>query len=153
MNCFYCNTDKPETLFRRTTGKKHQCKACYSSYISNYIKSRPDKVAKNREYVKRSKPSRRKLRKQFLHWIKSVPCLDCGVRFHPEVMEFDHVGPKTSNVGLLSINAVSEERIWNEMLQCEIVCANCHRIRTVKRRIGEERYWKEVDREGIEPVA
>lgn len=156
MMCFYCNSEKEESLFRRKTGKALQCKACYSAYIANYIRTRPEKVKKNREYVQKSKPRRRDIRRQFLCWLKSDPCLDCGQKYHPEVMEFDHTQDGTKGgykfaVGAMAFRTVNEESLWSEILKCEIVCANCHRIRTVKRRKGLEAYFQEVDRLGTAP--
>jgi hypothetical protein len=67
---------------------------------------------------------------------KGKPCADCGGTFPPCVMDFDHVperGPKLFNLGNADygVKAVSEE-----MAKCDIVCANCHRIRTWNRKHG-----------------
>ena len=47
-------------------------------------------------------------------------------------MEFDHVVPKINNV--TSLTHANFERIQEEIDRCEVVCANCHRRRTKKRR-------------------
>ena len=63
---------------------------------------------------------------------KNVPCADCGNTFHPVAMEFDHVrGEKLFELG----NGVHHtiEEIKAEMEKCEVVCSNCHRIRTWER--------------------
>lgn len=69
---------------------------------------------------------------------KNRPCLDCKRRFPPYVMDFDHVrGDKKFNVSrahTVGINALREE-----MAKCDVVCSNCHRIRTHKRRIANVR--------------
>jgi len=63
---------------------------------------------------------------------KNVPCADCGNRFPPECRDFDHVrGEKIRNVGLMACAAL--DRLLAEIHKCEVVCANCHRIRTVRR--------------------
>jgi hypothetical protein len=52
-------------------------------------------------------------------------------------MDFDHVrGRKQKNVMEL-INTLSKKKIDEEIAKCEIVCSNCHRIRTHKRRAGK----------------
>jgi hypothetical protein len=61
-------------------------------------------------------------------------CADCGlVTERPEVLEFDHVrGEK-----LFAISAGLHHKpaiLWAEIEKCEVVCANCHRVRTVQRR-------------------
>ena len=61
--------------------------------------------------------------------IKSVPCMDCGNRFPPHVMDFDHVrGEKLMTVS--GLGGTSTSRVLREIEKCDIVCANCHRIRT-----------------------
>ena len=58
------------------------------------------------------------------------PCLDCGEYYPYYVMDFDHVrGRKHKNVMEL-IPTLSKKKIDEEIAKCEIVCSNCHRIRT-----------------------
>lgn len=147
MQCFYCQTHKDaETDFRRTSGNKPQCKACYSKYISDYLKSRPEKTAKNREYAKKSSPKLKKLRRDFIWNLKRRPCMDCGQRFHPTVMEFDHLpgSVKTNAVSAMAVKKSKLTAIVSEIEKCDLVCANCHRIRTAKRSYGEDRYYAEI---------
>jgi hypothetical protein len=59
-------------------------------------------------------------------------CADCGLA-DPAVLEFDHVGPKTMEVGKLVREAYRLERVIAEIANCELVCANCHRRRTRRR--------------------
>jgi hypothetical protein len=66
---------------------------------------------------------------------KAAGCVDCGHvdLAHPEVFDFDHVrGDKTSGVASLATSGSVEDLIA-EMDKCEVVCANCHRIRTKAR--------------------
>lgn len=50
-------------------------------------------------------------------------------------MDFDHVrGRKQANVMEL-VSTLSKKRIDEEISKCEIVCSNCHRIRTHLRKI------------------
>ncbi len=65
---------------------------------------------------------------------KDVPCADCGGRHPSYVMDFDHVhGEKLANVAHLMTGSL--ERLLSEMGKCDIVCANCHRLRTMTRRL------------------
>lgn len=65
-----------------------------------------------------------------------VPCFDCGGIFSLYVMEFDHVGIKTGTVPSLA-GRCSPAKIRAEIEQCEVVCANCHKVRTYHRRNRE----------------
>jgi hypothetical protein len=71
-----------------------------------------------------------------------APCGDCGGRFPPCSMDFDHREPeeKLSRVPAL-IGRVGDARLLAEVAKCDIVCANCHRARTFERRGGL--IWRE----------
>jgi hypothetical protein len=49
-------------------------------------------------------------------------------------MDYDHIyGPKNhkrEEVGSLAARGASWDRILEEIKKCDLVCANCHRIRT-----------------------
>lgn len=69
---------------------------------------------------------------------KSCPCADCGRNYPPEVMDFDHVrGPKLGEVSQLVFTA-GEETVLAELAKCEAVCANCHRLRTLRRSLDTD---------------
>lgn len=61
-------------------------------------------------------------------------CADCGYSAHPAALDFDHrpgevkelsIGRQVSNAGI--------ERLLAEVAKCDVVCANCHRVRTIER--------------------
>lgn len=66
--------------------------------------------------------------------LKSKPCMDCGGEFQPCVMDFDHREPadKIANVSRL-VRDGKFKQILDEIAKCDVVCANCHRIRTWRR--------------------
>lgn len=71
-------------------------------------------------------------KREELRALKDVPCADCGGRYPPECMDFDHLpdrGPKEFRISRALYRA-GRERIAAEVAKCEVVCANCHRIRT-----------------------
>lgn len=69
----------------------------------------------------------------FINSLKNLPCIDCGGVFPPYVMDFDHIEDKTASISSLVHSGVSISRIQKELEKCELVCANCHRIRTYNR--------------------
>jgi len=77
---------------------------------------------------------------QYLRDLKTkTPCVDCGINYPYYVMDFDHVrGQKHANVMEL-VSTLSKKRIDLEIAKCEIVCSNCHRIRTHIRRIAKKK--------------
>jgi hypothetical protein len=90
----------------------------------------------------------KKYRKQFVARVREMldgiklerGCADCGYRAAAEAMDFDHVkGIKRLTLSTMAIRVVNMKAILEELEKCEVVCANCHRIRTKARRIGK---WK-----------
>ena len=76
--------------------------------------------------------------KEWMMGLKSEPCVDCGGRFDACCMDFDHrdSASKLYNVGSMFSRHYSRELIESEIAKCDLVCANCHRIRTRTKRIG-----------------
>jgi hypothetical protein len=69
----------------------------------------------------------------------STPCMDCKESFPYYVMDFDHVrGRKHKNVMEL-IPTLSKKKIDEEIAKCEIVCSNCHRVRTHNRKSNKSK--------------
>lgn len=61
-------------------------------------------------------------------WASLLGCADCGER-DPVVLDYDHVDAKREHVSTLARHGVGLGRLFEEMLACEIRCANCHRRR------------------------
>jgi hypothetical protein len=73
-------------------------------------------------------------RRAFSDAMKDAPCMDCGGRFPPECMDWDH---RSGEVKALSLGVAKFGNLlrWlEETDKCDLVCANCHRIRTRVRR-------------------
>lgn len=91
-------------------------------------------------YCQRERIDRiRKDRREYVDRLKlETGCTDCGIRIpHPEVYDFDHL-PGHEKVKSVSIFLTTGtwEQLIDEIAKCEVVCANCHRIRTRSRGDG-----------------
>jgi hypothetical protein len=89
-------------------------------------------------YKSRAQASRITLRKRNSEYVRQLkectPCKDCKGFFHYSQMDFDHIrNDKTVNIARISNSSISLKRIKAEISKCELVCANCHRLRTWKR--------------------
>jgi hypothetical protein len=72
--------------------------------------------------------------------LRNVPCADCGRRFPPCAMDFDHRDQRAKTSGVTRmVGRAGVARILAEAAKCDIVCANCHRARTLKRRGDDSR--------------
>lgn len=88
-----------------------------------------------REWKKDDCKARQELARAHVNAIKSSPCTDCGHTFPTVCMQFDHTEDnKEYNVSSMVMMGYSIARIDVEIAKCELVCANCHAIRTDQRR-------------------
>jgi hypothetical protein len=87
--------------------------------------------------------SRQRATVQFLRDLRCVPCADCGRSFPPYIMDFDHRDPSTKSFCLLADKVLLKNRdvLLAEVAKCDVVCANCHAIRTSQQRAEYEWGW------------
>ena len=76
--------------------------------------------------------------KEFMELAKDQPCRDCGVKYPSYVMDFDHLPEFKKSKSISQMAFYSHEEIKTELLKCELVCSNCHRERTHKRRFSNK---------------
>jgi hypothetical protein len=102
-------------------------------------RKRPSQRAANVAYYWRNRDieiARVRLRQDgtvhMLRELRRVPCADCGGRFEPHQMDFDHRDPSTKSFNLMTGRAMlmSQATLLAEVAKCDVVCANCHRVRT-----------------------
>jgi hypothetical protein len=96
--------------------------------------------------ARRSVPASKSLERKRASWrahaamldaIKLRPCADCGSTFPPCAMDFDHRSPATKRTAVSRmIGRAGMASILAEVAKCDIVCANCHRERTFRRRVA-----------------
>lgn len=69
---------------------------------------------------------------QLLRDLRRVPCADCGGIFPPFVMDFDHRDPTQKRFSIAAGKSLLKNRVvlMAEIAKCDIVCANCHAMRT-----------------------
>jgi hypothetical protein len=152
--CSKCREEKPFSEFFRSkkhsSGRKSWCKLCCRNY---YEENRePSREAGKRWYASNKQKQKEACHKRYkyntenglniLGWLLSMygdtPCMDCDVAFPWRVMEFDHRPEEQKVFGIAAKNALlaSPETIAEvakEIAKCDLVCANCHRLRTLDR--------------------
>lgn len=121
----YCSTSCVEKARYKRTGQrssKEKRKQWYEERIKN-----PEYAEKLRKQAR----ERDKYIKQFLAQYKlEKGCQDCGYNKHRTALDFDHVtGDKKFNLAF----SKSITQAKAEIKKCEVVCSNCHRIRTYNR--------------------
>ena len=114
------------------TNNKCRCILCCEAkreYASKYN-------VENFTKIKQTRDTHRAENLKIINALKSNPCLDCGGLFPPECMDFDHLQDKSFDISTSLSRKLST--VLNEISKCELVCANCHRVRTHKRLISSD---------------
>ena len=131
--CGRCQLEKSIEEFnwrREERGQRdNMCRPCRAAYHhEHYVANRQRYVDQARERKQRVNEERVRF---LLEFFAANPCADCG-EDDPVVLEFDHRGDKSFNVG-----SALPYRAWPtilaEIAKCDVVCANCHRLRTARR--------------------
>lgn len=77
-----------------------------------------------------SNDKRRRANKEWMDRAKDKPCADCGGRFPTVCMDFDHRDPALKSFRISEGGLRSRVSLEAEIAKCDVVCANCHRVRT-----------------------
>ena len=111
--------------------RKHEAKGlCSPCYSKKWKETHPEeRLAQARRHNKRRYDRFR----EWLDDLKSKPCQDCGGTFPPECMQFDHVRDKKFGIAKRAGWMARKDELLEEIAKCELVCANCHAIRTRRR--------------------
>jgi len=129
--CSRCKIEKSFSEFHKRKSRKSGlcsfCKECSKLRIKNYIKNNRETHLKNAR--KNSTKNYQKI-VSIIEKIKDVPCKDCGIKYIKAVMHFDHLPQYEKKFSLNLAKEHSLNDILEEIKKCEIVCANCHRLRT-----------------------
>lgn len=126
--CTKCKVEKALDAFRTRYGKPWSwCKSCENADCS----------ARNKTYDQENMRAYHRARTSKLRtWVaeikESMPCTDCQLYWPSYVMQWDHIPGtnKVRDVSKLCGQGASRKRIQEEIDKCELVCANCHAIRT-----------------------
>jgi hypothetical protein len=123
---------EPGAFHRRHGGLQTWCKDCRRSYDAEYWRrTRVERLRK-----------RRIRRRELIAWYRKLkqdrPCADCEATFHHAAMHWDHLpgAAKCSEISNMVLRGFRREAILDEIDKCELVCANCHAVRTFNRTSG-----------------
>ena len=135
MKCNKCKIEFSKSNFFKNKSKKsgfsNYCKSCSTKAVKLWRNDNPEK--RKKASLKNSKKIRLKAKSFVLRYLSFCKCLDCGIS-DSRVLEFDHIkGIKKNHVSKLISGNRTIKVIKEEIRKCEIVCCNCHRIRTFKR--------------------
>jgi len=156
--CWDCKEVKPLEAFcvsrRNEDGLNSMCKACNARRAKRIRDAKPKTPSRVKEPValvvksikihdpeeaRRKHQEGKRLRgianKAKVDKIKlESGCVDCGYNAHSEAMDLDHLPGFEKHKAVSSMMTKSWSRIEEEIAKCDVVCSNCHRVRTANRR-------------------
>lgn len=135
--CTKCEEVRPLSAFssnrKSKDGLQHECKPCQKKYYE-------DRYEREKDIYKDRADARYRALRDWVNELKSAPCVDCGGTFDPICMDFDHLPEfeKSADVSRMLRRRMAKSKIEAEIAKCELVCANCHRLRSKSRWEAEE---------------
>lgn len=111
--CSKCKQEKSITEFYTQPGHKHGvmslCKECFNRFCAA------------------------RWRKRKIQYIKSLggKCEKCGLQLtdtNYSVFDFHHIDPKQKEFTWTKMRLLSDKKIKEELIKCQLLCANCHRL-------------------------
>jgi hypothetical protein len=131
-NCPRCESkDESEFNWRSKTKGTRQslCRVCQCAVTTAHYR------ANEAPYKNRALTQKKAAKEAFWKWLSVQSCVDCG-ESDPVVLDADHVRGRKRPGGVAQMlrDACAWETVQQELLKCEIRCANCHRRKTARER-------------------
>jgi hypothetical protein len=112
-------------------GYQGLCKSCM------IVSTRKWQQDNRKRYLAYQRKHASPLRAELIDYKESHPCTECGLYYPYFMMSFDHPpgADKVADISTLSTGGRlrGRERLWAEIGKCDLVCLNCHALRTHER--------------------
>ena len=129
--CIRCKDEKTLDKFnkgpRGIRGRHPWCRKCTKEYGAV-------KYQQNKERYKKNRDNSYKVHLHRVYeYLVSHPCVDCG-ESDIRVLEFDHRDPSKKLFTVSELTSGQSTKLEDEILKCDVRCANCHKKRTFEMR-------------------
>jgi 5-methylcytosine-specific restriction endonuclease McrA len=130
--CRLCEVEKEETEFyTKGRWRDTKCKDCEKNKKKTAYQilseEQKDAVRKKKNAAKELNVERNI--KFIIDYYKTHRCVSCN-ESNPLVLEFDHLRDKKYAISDLIAGGLSIQILKEEIEKCQVLCANCHRIKT-----------------------
>ena len=121
----------PENVTSHTGYSRYGCR-CDGCMTAKHEHDRSYRE-RNKDRLTKETKEKRNRRKRITDAIKlAIGCLECGYNEHPSALHFDHLEPSTkvahiSDSKMLAGNIMT---LLDEVEKCQVLCANCHAVKT-----------------------
>jgi len=135
--CSDCSETRWVSLrtLKRTSGRCRSCRA-----------KRPSNPQRRKNYAREYGRKRRARLYEIIDRHKlEAGCAHCGYHEDARALDFDHIDPATkvqtiswlvTTSGVNPDNPKHMAKLMDEIAKCQVLCANCHRIKTREAREG-----------------
>lgn len=144
IRCWKCKTEKPEEQFNwenKSLGKRKRiCRSCMKTYHQKWFRELYKLSDKHQKHLEWQRTKIKRAREWVQVYLRNHPCIKCGFT-NPIALDFDHIDKsggynRYTRVFALKNRGYSIARLEEEISKCQVLCANCHRIKT-----AEEQGW------------
>ncbi len=146
--CSKCSNEYEETVdnFSPDRGALSAwCRTCKSDYHKELYKKDPSRKLK---LLERNEARQHDIRLKVMDHLYKNPCVKCG-EDNPLVLDFDHLEDKDFSISRAILRTYGWSRIEKEIQKCQVLCANCHRIKTAE----DLKFWKLQYLRSLSPTA
>ncbi len=129
--CTKCKKNKEANLDNFPPKGKYLgswCRICLKDYHSELYKRDPER---KKALLARNEKAEEDLKKKVMDYLKDHPCVKCG-ESNPIVLDFDHLRDKEFEIARAVMDVYSWKTVSKEIEKCQVLCANCHRIKTAE---------------------
>lgn len=131
-------TDEERLEKRRAYQKKYYAEHAEEqrAYMQQYRDEHKEaRLESHKKYRVKYKANKERVLDYLIQKYSDTPCMDCGGVFPWCVMDFDHRPEnvkefKIASIGMAKATLNTIVRLEKEVSKCDLVCSNCHRIRT-----------------------
>ena len=114
-------------------GRGCRCERCCAANTERHRRWRQQTPRKQKSNIA-AMAAFRQQRREFVDSLKLAQgCVDCGFSAHPAALHFDHIDSTQKSGHISRLYTARMDRLMAEIAKCEVVCANCHAIRTAAR--------------------
>jgi len=133
--CTQCNQLKSDEHYGNRLGKKQvACKSCINK------KQKIQYANNTKYYLDRNREQRTNNREWYQEIKNNTPCAKCNVAYPYYMMDYDHIDPSTKIRCIATMMGFSKKAILEEIVKCELLCANCHRKKTYETENRQEQH-------------
>ena len=134
--CAHCKETKPLEEFawnNKLLGRRQKhCRDCMKMFNRQSYERRDEK--RKREVQENRKRRVMEVQQYIWDYLAAHPCARCG-ESDPRVLEFDHIkGNKFQSISKMVSDGHTIRSVKKEIAKCQVLCANCHRKKTIKER-------------------